>query len=90
MRNKLILLTGYEALKNKGCDLELVLEFDCNLEELLLLSFEELKFPETIEGLENFYEFLRYEACIYTDEELENESDYQLEVKRGKYNLVTF
>lgn len=86
MRQKLILITGYEALKNKGCDLEA----NCYLDDLLLRAFEELEFPETIEGLDNFYEFLRYEACIYTDEELENEADYQLECKSGKYNLVTF
>lgn len=84
MRNKLILLTGYEALKNKGEDLKP----NASLDTLLITSFS--NFEETIEGLENFYEFLRYEACIYTEEELESEADYHLEAKNGKYNLVTF
>lgn len=84
MRQKLILDTAYKALQKKGEDLTP----NASLDALLLQTFSD--FPETIDGLESFYDFLRYEACIYTDEELETEADYHLVYKSSKYNLVTF
>lgn len=83
MKRKIILMVAYEAFKNKGVDLQPCVAID----DLFLGAFDYLEdiFGNTFEGLEKFYDFLRYECDIRTGKIDEN---CEVISESGHYKLV--